>query len=130
MSSFAQLSPTERSIYFNEAAARKGVSAVVVEKDFWVVWILSRLFALPDLCDQLVFKGGTSLSKVFNAINRFSEDVDLSVNPSFCGFTEDYLNDAPSSNQTQKRMKQLEAACIERVRMARRIIGIRFISGW
>jgi hypothetical protein len=115
MSSFAQLSPTERLIYFNEAAANKGVSPVIVEKDFWVVWILSRLFALPDLCNRLVFKGGTSLSKVFSAINRFSEDVDLSVNPSFCGFTEDYLNNAPSSNQTQKRMKELQAACSERV---------------
>ena len=115
MSNFAQISPKERSIYLNEAAARKGVSPVIVEKDFWVVWILSRLFALPDLCGHLVFKGGTSLSKVFSAISRFSEDIDLSVNPYFCGVTEDYLNNAPNPSQTRKRMRELEAACIERV---------------
>jgi Nucleotidyl transferase AbiEii toxin, Type IV TA system len=48
-----------------------------VEKDFWVCWTLGRLFAHPALSRLLMFKGGTSLSKVFNLIERFSEDIDL-----------------------------------------------------
>ncbi|MCY4148208.1 MAG: nucleotidyl transferase AbiEii/AbiGii toxin family protein [Gammaproteobacteria bacterium] len=52
----------------------------VVEKDFWVAWILNRLFEKPDLAQLLMFKGGTSLSKVYNLIERFSEDIDLVLN--------------------------------------------------
>jgi len=51
-------------------------SAALLEKDVWVVWILQALFAGP-FADDLVFKGGTSLSKAYDVIQRFSEDVDL-----------------------------------------------------
>jgi hypothetical protein len=59
----------------------------MVEKDFWVSWTLAVLFAHPEFGGQLVFKGGTSLSKVFGVIERFSEDIDLSVSPAFLGIT-------------------------------------------
>lgn len=52
-------------------------SAAVVEKDFWVCWTLKHLFEHPKLSELLTFKGGTSLSKVFGLIDRFSEDIDL-----------------------------------------------------
>lgn len=52
-------------------------SIAVVEKDFWVCWTLKQLFEHPKLSKQLIFKGGTSLSKVFGLIDRFSEDIDL-----------------------------------------------------
>lgn len=56
-----------------------GSSAAIIEKDFWVCWSLKRLFGLPKGASAtLVFKGGTSLSKGFGAIRRFSEDIDLS----------------------------------------------------
>ncbi len=77
MESVARLSAAERRELFSEAAARKGMTAAVMEKDFWVCWTLGRLFAHPDLSRVFMFKGGTSLSKVFNLIERFSEDVDL-----------------------------------------------------
>ena len=77
MESVAHLSPAERRDLFAETAARKGMTPVIVEKDFWVCWTLGRLFAHPDLSRLLMFKGGTSLSKVFNLIERFSEDIDL-----------------------------------------------------
>ena len=77
MESVAHLSSVQRRELFAEAAARKGMSPAIVEKDFWVCWILGRLFAHPDLSRKLMFKGGTSLSKVFNLIERFSEDIDL-----------------------------------------------------
>lgn len=77
MESVARLSPAERRELFAETAARKGMTPAIVEKDFWVCWTLGRLFAHPDLSRLLMFKGGTSLSKVFNLIERFSEDIDL-----------------------------------------------------
>lgn len=49
----------------------------IVEKDFWVCWALDALFSLPKWHDTMIFKGGTSLSKTFCVINRFSEDIDL-----------------------------------------------------
>lgn len=58
----------------------------MIEKDFWVCWTLRAVFSLPDPPADLIFKGGTSLSKVWNAIERFSEDVDLSFNRTALGF--------------------------------------------
>lgn len=77
MESVALLSPTQRAELFSETAARMRMTPAVVEKDFWVCWTLGRLFSQPDLSRLLMFKGGTSLSKVFNLIGRFSEDIDL-----------------------------------------------------
>ena len=64
------------------------VEPVMVEKDFWVSWTLAVLFTHPEFGGQLVFKGGTSLSKVYGVIGRFSEDIDLSVSPAFLGISE------------------------------------------
>jgi predicted nucleotidyltransferase component of viral defense system len=50
---------------------------VIVEKDFWVCWMLGRLFDRPEWHEALVFKDGTALSKVFGIIRRFSEDIDF-----------------------------------------------------
>ncbi|QDQ28060.1 nucleotidyl transferase AbiEii/AbiGii toxin family protein [Chitinimonas arctica] len=58
------------------ASSRSGRPAHLLEKDIWVVWVLSALYA-SDLANTLTFKGGTSLSKVYRIIDRFSEDVDL-----------------------------------------------------
>lgn len=59
-------------------SAQAGRSAVVLEKDLWVCWVLRALFEMPGR-KRMVFKGGTSLSKVFAAIDRFSEDIDLTI---------------------------------------------------
>jgi hypothetical protein len=77
MDKVAQLSAAERRELFQETATQRGLSPVVIEKDFWVCWVLKQLFADPDLGTQLVFKGGTSRAKVYHLIDRFSEDVDL-----------------------------------------------------
>jgi hypothetical protein len=66
---------SDRRDLFQESASRLGMNPDIVEKDFWVCWILKLLFAEPALKDQMVFKGGTSLSKVFGLIDRFSEDL-------------------------------------------------------
>ena len=67
----------KRRELFSETAAQKGMIPAIVEKDFWVCWVLMRLFKHPDLSKKILFKGGTSLSKVFHLIERFSEDIDL-----------------------------------------------------
>jgi len=72
-----QLSQKQRAELFSETAQKMGTTNAIVEKDFWVVWVLSKIFSDKRLSDILMFKGGTSLSKVFNLIGRFSEDVDL-----------------------------------------------------
>ncbi len=68
---FLQLSTQERGLYIEEAAGRRGLSPVILEKDFWVCWLLRMLFE-ATFSDALVFKGGTSLSKAFGVIDRFS----------------------------------------------------------
>ena len=80
MNKAAQLSTKEREELFRETASRDGrFNPVTAEKDFWVCWILKILFELPGLKGHLIFKGGTSLSKVYEAIERFSEDIDISI---------------------------------------------------
>ncbi|MFN6302354.1 MAG: nucleotidyl transferase AbiEii/AbiGii toxin family protein [Planctomycetota bacterium] len=103
---FLGLPLQERRIYFTQAAIRRNLSPVILEKDFWVCWLLGLLFE-SKFSDSLVFKGGTSLSKVFGVIDRFSEDIDLSLSPEFLG-----LPDAGTTrNQANKWMNKAEQAC-------------------
>ena len=74
--SWFELSLRDQSEALEVAAARSGRPAHLLEKDIWVVWALSAIYASP-LGDTLTFKGGTSLSKVYKVIDRFSEDIDL-----------------------------------------------------
>lgn len=77
MDKVARLPESDRNELFRETANAMHTTPAIAEKDFWVVWVLSRLFADGTLARLLKFKGGTSLSKVFNVIGRFSEDIDL-----------------------------------------------------
>lgn len=77
MNRIIELSNEEREQLFSEAAIKIAATPAIVEKDFWVVWVLDKIFKDDRLNKILMFKGGTSLSKVFNLIGRFSEDIDL-----------------------------------------------------
>ena len=77
MDQAANLPSRQRAELFRETGSRRGIGSAVAEKDFWVCWVLKRLFADPAIKEHIVFKGGTTLSKVFGIIERFSEDVDL-----------------------------------------------------
>jgi hypothetical protein len=79
----------DRASLFAETAARRDLAEAIIEKDFWVCWVLKQLFSIDALRNRLLFKGGTSLSKVFHAINRFSEDIDLAVDYVALGFRAD-----------------------------------------
>jgi hypothetical protein len=86
------------------AAARTGRPAHLLEKDIWVVWVLSAIYE-SDLAKQLTFKGGTSLSKVYRIIDRFSEDVDLTCD--IRALVADLLkqgNPIPDSASQQKKI--------------------------
>lgn len=89
MNSIARMPGNERAQLFAETADRKGIADAIVEKDFWVCWMLQQLFSIDTLKGRLLFKGGTSLSKVFHAINRFSEDIDIAVDYAALGFVGD-----------------------------------------
>ena len=86
MNRVATLDRQSRSELFTATAARMQFYPVNVEKDFWVCWLLKQLFSIAELEGRLVFKGGTSLSKCFNLIQRFSEDIDLAVDFEKLGF--------------------------------------------
>jgi hypothetical protein len=112
MDKVANLSIRERLELFAETARRRGLAPRIVEKDFWVCWSLKILFSLPKHQDTFIFKGGTSLSKGFNLISRFSEDVDVSVKREILGFVGASDPESQSSkNQQRKSVEALRDTC-------------------
>jgi len=83
---FIKLPTPEKHKIFKEIRDKTGLVEVCIEKDVWVTTVLRSLFALP-YAEHLSFKGGTSLSKCWNLIERFSEDIDIAINREFLGFT-------------------------------------------
>ena len=112
---FLDLPPAERQIYFEQAAGRLGLHPAILEKDFWVCWLLGVLFSHPTLRKVVVFKGGTSLSKVHAAIRRFSEDIDLAIAPAFLGAAEDELEPSASRSKTDRWITHLQSLCGQKV---------------
>jgi hypothetical protein len=113
-----QLSRADQTEALEAAAARSGRPAHLLEKDIWVVWALSALYESP-LGKTLTFKGGTSLSKAFRIIERFSEDIDLT-----CDIRElasDLLRDGNPIPATSSQEKKITAAV--RARLPRWIEG-------
>jgi hypothetical protein len=116
MDSVLQLTSKQRSELFIAAAQQSGIDMVVLEKDFWVCWTLKELFRLPTMGEHLIFKGGTSLSKVFKIINRFSEDIDVSIDRGFLGYGGANEPEAGTSNkEKQRRVEGLMAACQQKI---------------
>ena len=100
MNNYFQLSKEQQQMVLTQAANKTGLPVQAVEKDLWVTVVLQMVFALP-VANHLVFKGGTSLSKVWKVIRRFSEDIDLAIDPSIWGFEGDL---------TKKQIKRLRKA--------------------
>jgi hypothetical protein len=103
----------ERRDLFLGAAARLGTAVQNVQKDFWVCWTLDALFnGLPAGGPRLLFKGGTSLSKAFGLIPRFSEDIDITVFREDLGQPVDVEQlDAMSGKKRRARLDAIRAAC-------------------
>ncbi len=106
---------------FKETEERLGIPARIVEKDFWVCWTLRQLFALPEFGPHLTFKGGTSLSKVWGWIERFSEDIDVVLDRLWLGFGGKQSPEAArSAKQRNARLDALKTACREHSGITRR----------
>jgi len=112
MDAFLRMAVGDRRLACLTVAEQKGLQAASVDKDFWVCWVLRELSGLPDLGGRMTFKGGTSLSKAWGLIERFSEDIDLVVDKDALGFAGDASPDrAPSNKQRRRRLDELMAAC-------------------
>jgi len=108
---FLSFSEDRRRTLCEQAQDKIGLPPETIEKDFWVCWTLKKLFNLPKWGSQLTFKGGTSLSKGWALIERFSEDIDIVINRDALGFDGDKAPDhAPSKKQTRKRLDALKVA--------------------
>lgn len=89
MRKIARLEDSERCELFRNTADKMGLNDAIVEKDFWVCFTLDYLFNRSPWKDAITFKGGTSLSKAFHLISRFSEDIDLILDWRILGYGKD-----------------------------------------
>lgn len=107
MNRVAHLTSGERSALFAETAAVMKTTPAVAEKDFWVTWVLDRLYGDAELARLLMFKGGTSLSKAYRLIERFSEDIDLILDWRVLS------GEDPLAERTRSKQEKLNAAINE-----------------
>ena len=137
MKTFLQLPPERRRLAFVQVDESMGLQSFSVEKDFWVCWTLRELFTLPGVGEHLTFKGGTSLSKAWKLIKRFSEDIDLIVDKEVLGFDGEAAPErAPSNKQRRARLDSLMEGCRQWVQgtlqpaLAARITDALGPDGW
>ncbi|MDA3886613.1 MAG: nucleotidyl transferase AbiEii/AbiGii toxin family protein [Candidatus Delongbacteria bacterium] len=88
MKQWFNLSDNNKRDIFNQVSISNGLPAFAIEKDWWVTNVLRIIFSLP-VSEHLIFKGGTSLSKGWNLIERFSEDIDLVLDRKLLGFKDE-----------------------------------------
>ena len=122
MDNIARSDRQAREELFTRTGANMNLLPGLVEKDFWVCWTLKHLFSIPEFEPHILFKGGTTLSKVFGVITRFSEDIDLAVDYVMLGFTGDRSPMAKMSNT--RRTKLLD----EMLESCRRYIVSDFLA--
>lgn len=114
-----ELSLDDRLRALEEIKNRTGFNLYIIEKDWWVVQTL-RLVSQMEIAKHLVFKGGTSLSKAWGLIDRFSEDIDLAIDREFFGFSGDIsrtqvgkLKDASSKYISGEFLLSLQKAFVD-----------------
>lgn len=100
MNNYFKLPTEDKRMVLQQSAANYGLPPQAIEKDIWVTTILQIVFSLP-IAESLIFKGGTSLSKVWGLIERFSEDIDLAVDRTLFGLEGDL---------TKRQIKKLRKA--------------------
>ena len=113
MREVARLGEKNRRDLFRATAQIMGIHEAVIEKDFWVCWVLDYLFQESPWRKHLVFKGGTSLSKVYGAIERFSEDIDLILDWRLLDFGNEDMFTATSATRQQAIGKEANKRAIE-----------------
>ena len=106
---FLSLAAQDRKEILDTAAEQLGRPAVILEKDIWICWLLQVLFAIPDH-KPMAFKGGTSLSKVYQIIDRFSEDVDITLDYKAFDSTFNPFDPAAKGADIKKLNKRLQSS--------------------
>lgn len=101
--SYFDLEPDDQRALLRVAEDKLGLSGMIIEKDLWLCWVLKELFDLPL---KMAFKGGTSLSKVFQLINRFSEDVDITID--YRNFVNEFNFETATRSQIKKISENLK----------------------
>jgi Nucleotidyl transferase AbiEii toxin, Type IV TA system len=119
----AKMPARDRADLFTETAERKVLPEAIIEKDFWVCWMVKQLFSIDAFTGRLLFKGGTSVSKIFHPINRFSEDIDLAADYEALGFKgeRDPRREGISKTKRAGILDEMIAEC-------RRYIGSEFLD--
>ncbi len=113
MYDLANLPKNELNAILQEVSSVKGLSKAIIEKDLWVCVVLDYLFSKSPWRDGLAFKGGTSLSKAYNLIERFSEDIDLILDWRVIGYDKTEPLAERSANQQDKLNKKILAKTSE-----------------
>jgi hypothetical protein len=127
MLEFARRPSGDLQDVFRRVGEQRTLGAHIIEKDFWVCWLLRLIFTDAEFGGHLVFKGGTSLSKVFGVIQRFSEDIDLSVDPDWLGFGDAARLNAALGRHTVGQRAVADLDLLARVRTHKQTC---FRSGW
>jgi len=109
MKNWRKLSDKDKKGVITTTAAAMGIPDYVVEKDLWVTHCLREVFSM-DVAPHLVFKGGISLSKGWGIIDRFSEDIDLALDPKFFGFEDVRPSRTKVNNLRKTAHKYVEEA--------------------
>ena len=105
MIEIARLPADDRRELFHNTAAKTGLHDAIVEKDFWVCLTLGYLFHRCPWKKTVTFKGGTSLSKGYHLISRFSEDIDLILDWRVLGYG---VNEPWENVRTPNRMPSIK----------------------
>lgn len=112
MLNIARLQEKDRRDLFRATAEQMRVNEAIIEKDFWVCWTLDYLFHESPWKEQLAFKGGTSLSKAYGAIQRFSEDIDLILDWTLLGYSKDEPWQQESNTQRSTFCQKANERCV------------------
>ncbi|MFV0268520.1 MAG: nucleotidyl transferase AbiEii/AbiGii toxin family protein [Draconibacterium sp.] len=119
---WVELSLEEKQTILANVAEEKGIDDNAVEKDFWVSMVLKATFSLK--CSEgLVFKGGTSLSKGWDLIGRFSEDCDLAIDRAVLGFGKE-LNGTQRNKLRKKSKKFIDDTLVNELEKALNELGL------
>lgn len=110
MDKFNTLPEEERKTAYTEVSRRLSLPPTAAEKDFWVCWTLHQLVTAKELGEYLTFKGGTSLSKAYGLVDRFSEDIDLTIghDARFLKDGAEPMEDGISGKERDRRIKALK----------------------
>jgi len=117
-----ELTAKERAGFNNTVGINRGLPVEAIEKDWWIMMTLKALFS-ASFAEHVVFKGGTSLSKGWNLIERFSEDIDLAIDRTLFGFGGE-LSKRDIKNLRKKSEKYIRETVLNELIEQLNVLGI------